>query len=241
MSDARVYPGRELEAMQLAVNYHRWILQSIRPFLGRRLVEVGAGTGSFSELLLDAPCETLALVEPSRLMFEQLKERVSKLVTAARVEVYNATFAEVAERIRNDERPDSILYINVLEHIKDDEAELSLVRRTLAQDGRVFIFVPAFQWLYGRFDAEVGHVRRYTKAELEEKCRRAGFKIIKSRYFDLAGVVPWYFKYRVLKSDRMEPWAVKLYDRYLLHFTKAIEAAIPPPIGKNIILVAEKT
>lgn len=240
MSERFHYPGRELEAMSLAVNYHRWILQSIKPYLGRRLVEVGAGTGSFSEMLLESPCDTLALLEPSRPMYEKLKARVSKAETSLKVEAYNATFAQVAEQVRDAHRPDSILYINVLEHIAEDEAELALVQRTLSEHGRIFIFVPALSWLYGRFDEEVGHVRRYAKAELEEKCRRAGFKIIKSRYFDLVGVLPWYVKYRILKSDRMEPWAVQFYDRYVLHLTKAIESVIAPPVGKNIILIAEK-
>jgi SAM-dependent methyltransferase len=241
MSDARVYPGRELEAMSLAVNYHRWILRSIKPFLGRRLVEVGAGTGSFSEMLLECPLERLALIEPSAVMYEQLKAFISNLETGAQVEAYNTTFPEVAEQIMAGHSPDSILYINVLEHIQEDEAELSLMRRTLTERGRIFIFVPALSWLYGRFDEAVGHVRRYSKAELEGKCRRAGFKIIESRYFDLVGVIPWYVKYRILKSDRMEPWAVRLYDRYLLHVTKAIESAVKPPLGKNILLIAEKT
>lgn len=240
MSERFNYPGRELEAMQLAVNYHRWIFQSMRPWLGRSLVEVGAGTGSFSELLLESRPEQLALVEPSIKMYEQLNAWLSSLEAAASVKAYNATFAEVSERIKSEHNPDSILYINVLEHIQDDEAELALMHRTLRDRGRIFIFVPALPWLYGRFDEEVGHVRRYRKAELEERCRRAGFKILKSRYFDLVGVVPWYVKYRILKSGGMEPWAVRLYDRYLLHVTKAIESAIRPPIGKNIVLIAEK-
>lgn len=240
MSERFVYPGRELEAMSLAVNYHRWIFQSMRPHLGRRLVEVGAGTGSFSEMLLGCPAEHFALVEPSELMYEQLKTRLSNLEAAVQVKAYNATFMEVAEQIKAEHQPDSLLYINVLEHISDDEAELALMRRTLCEHGRIFIFVPALSWLYGRFDEEVGHVRRYSKSELEDKCRRAGFKIIKSRYFDLVGVIPWYIKYRVLKSKGMEPWAVRLYDRYLVHVTKAIESVVKPPIGKNIVLIAEK-
>jgi hypothetical protein len=241
MNERLNYPGRELEAMRLAVNYHRWILQSIKPYLGRRLVEVGAGAGSFSELLLGCPLETLALVEPSATMYEQLSASISHLeTTAISVKSYNATFAEAADEIKAAHKPDSILYINVLEHIADDEAELALVHRTLSEHGRVFIFVPAFDWLYGKFDEQVGHVRRYTRTELEDKGRRAGFKIIKSTYFDFLGVAPWYIKYRILKSSTMEPWAVALYDRYLLHLTKAIESVIKPPLGKNIVLVAEK-
>ncbi|MBD0373045.1 MAG: methyltransferase domain-containing protein [Pyrinomonadaceae bacterium] len=240
MNERFVYTGRELEAMSLAVNYHRWIFESMKPHLGKRLVEVGAGQGSFSEMLLECDAERLALLEPSRSMYEQLKARVSHLKTNATVETYNATFREVSEEIRASQEPDSILYINVLEHIEDDEAELALAHRTLCERGRVFIFVPAFKWLYGKFDEEVGHVRRYSKRELEDKCRHARFKIIKSTYFDFLGLFPWYVKYRILKSSSIEPWAVQLYDRYLLHVTKAIESTVRPPIGKNIVLVAEK-
>jgi SAM-dependent methyltransferase len=240
MSERFNYPGRELEAMSLAVNYHRWIFQSMRPFLGRRLVEVGAGTGSFSEMILESPVERLALVEPSQSMYEQLNARLRQLEAAAPVKTYNATFAEVCRQIRDEQHPDSILYINVLEHIRDDERELSLMRETLSVNGRIFIFVPALAWLYGHFDEEVGHVRRYTKTELEDKCRLAGFKIIKSSYFDLIGVIPWYVKYRILKSRGMEAWAVSLYDRYLVRVTKTIESYVRPPIGKNIVLIAEK-
>jgi SAM-dependent methyltransferase len=240
MNERFVYPGRELEAMSLAVNYHRWIFESMKPYLGKRLVEVGAGRGSFSELILERPAETLALVEPSKLMYEQLNERLLQLKNPVPVKTYNATFREVADEIRAAHRPDTIFYINVLEHITDDEDELALMHRALDNRGRIFIFVPALRWLYGRFDEQVGHVRRYDKAELEGKCRRAGFKIIKSSYFDFIGVIPWYIKYRILKSAAMEPWAVNLYDRYLVHLTKAIESAVNPPIGKNIVLVAEK-
>src|ERR1043165_9698984 len=116
MNERFTYPGRELEAMRLAVNYHRWILQSMKPYLGRRLVEVGAGAGSFSELLLECEAETLALVEPSATMYEQLSARISHLETTVAVKTYNATFAEAADEIRAAHKPDSILYINVLEH-----------------------------------------------------------------------------------------------------------------------------
>lgn len=240
MKESIVYPGRELEAMSLAVNYHRWIFQSMRPYLGKRLLEVGAGTGSFSEIILEYPAEALTLLEPSALMYEQLKERLAHSKSSVRVETYNATFREVAGRLKASHRPDTILYINVLEHITDDEAELALVRNTLDRHGRVCIFVPALKWLYGRFDEQVGHARRYTRPELEDKIERAGFKIIKSSYFDFIGVIPWYIKYRILKSDKMESWAVKLYDQYMVGITKAIESAVRPPLGKNIVLIAEK-
>lgn len=241
MNDAAVtYEGRDLEAMSFARNYHRWILRIFTPYLGQRLVEVGAGAGSFSELLLERPFDSLSLVEPSREMFGLLTRHIETFPNAARVKPYNAVFRQVAETIRAEQEPDSVIYINVLEHIADDEGELRAIREALAPQGRVFIFVPAMRWLYGSFDRLIQHQRRYTKDELERKCEAAGFRVRLSRYFDLAGVLPWWVKYCLLKSEAMEPGAVAFYDRLVVPLAKVAEGILPPPLGKNIILVAEK-
>lgn len=233
------YSGRDLEAMSFASNYHCWILELFRPYLGARVVEVGAGTGSFSELLLRSEPETLTLVEPSS-MYRQLVERMGKLSSASRVQTHNSTFSSVAGRIRDEARPDSIVYVNVLEHVIDDEAELTMAHATLSSGGRLFIFVPALSWLYGSFDEMVGHHRRYSRRELESKIERSGFCVLKSIYFDLAGIAPWWLKYRLLRSRRMEPEAVRFYDRFCVPWLKRVETLASPPIGKNLLLVAER-
>lgn len=235
------YTGRELEAMSEASNYHRWILQIFAPYLGRHLVEVGAGLGSFSELIVSHhACETLSLVEPSGEMYQQLEVRARRMPRMPRVQVYHAGFPEAAPLITARDSPDSIIYVNVLEHIEDDKAELEAVYRVLSDHGRVFLFVPALAWLYGAFDERVGHLRRYGKDELEEKLRCAGFQIIVSAYFDLVGVAPWWIKYRLLKSATLEPAGVKFYDRFIVPAARRFESVIKPPIGKNVIIVAEK-
>jgi SAM-dependent methyltransferase len=234
------YEGTDLESMSFALNYHRWILELFAPYMGSRLVEVGAGTGSFSELILERNPESLTLVEPSREMYPILEGRARGWAARADVETRNSVFADVADEVSAGRRPDSIIYVNVLEHVHDDEAELRAVGRALGEGGRVFIFVPAFQWLYGGFDRRVAHVRRYTRPELEGKCAAAGFKVIKSVYLDFAGIAPWWVKFRLLKSDSLEPGLVKLYDRCVIPLLKVAERIVPPPLGKNILLVAEK-
>lgn len=242
---AFAYPGRELEAMSAASNYHRWILGIFAPYLGRHVVEVGAGLGSFSELILSQhACETLSLVEPSEEMYQQLSARARSLPASPRVNTYQANFPAAASQISATlsatQSPDSVIYVNVLEHIADDEAELAAIYDALSDRGRVFLFVPALAWLYGTFDERVGHVRRYAKRELEAKLRRTGFRPIVSRYFDLPGVAPWWIKYRLLKSAKMEPGAVRFYDRYVVPVARRCESLINPPLGKNVIVVAEK-
>ncbi len=239
MSEDLDYAGRDLEAMSWAVNYHRWILRVFEPYLGKRLVEVGAGTGSFSELLLELRPQSLSLVEPAPAMYREL-ERLKKLDTSTRIATYPTTFDKSSEQIRAEQSPDSIIYVNVLEHIADDQAELMSVNRTLERGGRVFIFVPALSWLYGPFDKRIGHHRRYSIPELVAKCSTAGFRILRASYFDILGIAPWWIKYRVLKSKELESGAVQLYDRHVVPIARALESRLQPPIGKNIILIAEK-
>ena len=238
---SRGYPGTELEAMSGASNYHSWILEIFKPYLGAHLVEVGAGVGSFSELILTQHvCKTLSLVEPSDSMYERLRIHLRQLDSGVTLDLYHATFVEAADLIKSEQAPDSIIYVNVLEHIDDDEGELEAVRRTLSESGRVFIFVPALKWLFSTFDERVGHVRRYSKSELEEKLRRAGFKILSSAYFDFPGIGPWWINYRLMKSVTMDPGAVRFYDRFIIPTVRRIESLITMPIGKNVIAIAEK-
>ena len=240
MTDHPVYIGKDLEAMSFAVNYHRWILDEFRPYIGDHVVEVGAGTGNFSRLLLAESPKTLALVEPSD-MFEHLERNMAAVETQTDVSFYHSIFRNAADKIAAKQRPDTVIYINVLEHIEDDLGELEAIYETLAPGGRCLIFVPALQSLYGNFDREVGHFRRYNKKELEEKCRFAGFAVERSRYFDLAGILPWFIKYRILRSNSLGAGAVDAYDRIAVPLVRKLEALLPVPIGKNILAVLKQS
>jgi len=241
MTDEVVYPGRDLEAMTFAVNYHKWILEFFRPHLGTRVVEVGAGTGAFSQLVLEHRLVSLSLLEPSRAMYELLSRNVGTFHAAARLMTYNSTLRPVAAELKTIQKPDSMVYVDVLEHIDDDEGEPKTVHETLGKGGKLFIFVPALKKLSTRFDEHLGHHRRYAKLELEDKCRRAGFTVLTSTYFDLVGITPWWVKYKLLRSGTMEPRVVQLYDKYVVPCAKLLESLIKPPFGKNVILVAERS
>jgi SAM-dependent methyltransferase len=241
MANEVQYIGRDLEAMSIAVNYHRWIFRFFEPYLGTRVVEVGAGIGSFSRWLLERKLERLSLVEPSMGLCEQLEQRVQSFKSSATITIYNSTFRDVAPSIKDADTPDSIIYVNVLEHIADDEAELRAVNGALGMGGHLFVFVPALPCLFGAFDREIGHVRRYTKRELNMKCQKAGFEIQQSRYFDLIGIAPWWIKYKLLNSNRLESSAVDFYDRNVVPVSRLIERFVRPPAGKNLVLIAKKT
>jgi len=235
------YPGRELESMAFAVNYHRWILEIFRPFLGKRLIEVGAGSGSFSELLLQTNPESLEALEPSANMYPLLADHLRHIDRAHVGRARHGTLISSTDAIRQSGPPDSILYVNVLEHIEDDKRELEAIHSLLRPGGHALIFVPANPWLMGSIDHMLGHYRRYTMRDLQSKCRSAGFDIRLASHFDILGIAPWWLKYCLMKSKTMEPAAVRVYDRYVVPVSRMLEGLVRPPIGKNIILVAQKS
>jgi SAM-dependent methyltransferase len=227
--------------MDFAKNYHRWILDVFRPFLGKRIVEVGAGAGSFSEMLLRTQPEWLVAIEPSNKMFPQLAERMRNLGASHSGYAHHGTLLETLDSIRKRGTPDSVVYVNVLEHVEDDVLELQAIYSLLQPGGRVLIFVPAHEWLMGSLDRELGHYRRYTIAGLAYKCRAAGFTIRLSSYFDMLGIAPWWVKYCLLQAKSINPGLVRLYDRYAVGLSRFLDGIVKPPLGKNVILVAEKS
>jgi len=234
------YPGRELESMAIAANYRRWILAKLGPFLGQRIVEVGAGTGSFSELLLERKPQSLLALEPSSNLYPLLWQKLSRMNFPIHIEAMQSTLSHAVPQLAGSAEPDSILYINVLEHVEDDLEELRVAHSMLASSGRVLVFVPAHQWLMGPFDHKVGHFRRYTRSSLITTVEGAGFTIRFSAYFDLLGVLTWWLKYRVFKSDQMEAGLVSLYDRWGVPLSRILDSITNSQMGKNVIVIGEK-
>lgn len=228
------YFGRDLEAMSFATNYHKWIIDEFKPYLGDKTAEVGAGTGNFSELLIDEHIKHLVAFEPSANIYPFLKDRLSE---NSKIETINRFFGD--ECYNFEKCFDSVVYVNVLEHVEDDEKELSYVYKALRIGGHALIFVPALSFLYSEFDKSLGHFRRYHKQDLAKLIQRVGFKIIKVKYFDFVGIIPWYIAFVLLKKS-ITGGPVSLYDRLVVPFMQKVEGVIVPPIGKNLLLIAQK-
>lgn len=229
---AKQYFGKDLEAMSFAHNYHRWLLSEFSPYIKGSVAEVGAGAGNVSKLLLSFDIKKLTAFEPDLNMYLLLEEA---LRADNRAKAINDFFSKKEEC----EYFDSILYINVLEHINDDVSELTKVYAALAQEGHLLIFVPALPWLYSELDRKVGHYRRYTINNIVNLVKRTKFSIITVRYFDVVGIIPWFINFTLLKNT-INGSNVCLYDRLVVPPMRVIEGLVPPPIGKNLLLIAKK-
>jgi len=228
------YSGSELDAMAEARNYYKWILRIAGPFIGSNVVEVGAGMGNFAAALLqDVPVSELLLVEPAENLFPGLARRFE---ADARVKVLKGYFGEgVCSR-----EMDSIIAVNVIEHIRDDSAFLHTAFGALAPGGSVVLFAPALDILYGSLDASFEHYRRYSKPQLAGKLTQAGFRLEKIRYINFAGILTWFLAGRILRRKTLRPGQVRLYDRWVVPWASRIEQFWNPPLGQSLLAIGRR-
>lgn len=234
------YEGCDLEAMSVASNYYDWLIDIIKKYVGKSVVEVGAGSGSFSRKLMKRKPQKLILVEPAKNMFAHLKDTVKEHASPkTKVVLLNDYMADAQAKIAK-EKPDTFIYVNVFEHIEDDVKELRTIKDILPPGGHAVIFVPALQALFSNFDESIGHFRRYDRKMVEKLAKEAGMEVVHTRYMDIVGVGSWWVNFKLLKSSKLSPGMIELYDRHFIPFIRAVETRLPMPVGKNVLLIARK-
>jgi SAM-dependent methyltransferase len=135
---------------------------------------------------------------------------------------------------------DSVVLVNVLEHIEDDAAALRDILTGLRPGGTVVLFVPAFQALYSEFDRLVGHYRRYRKGELAALVRGAGFEVVESRYVNCIGALAWWVVARQLGRFPKSRSAMRAYDRTVVPVIRAVESRWTPPFGQSVLCIGRR-
>jgi SAM-dependent methyltransferase len=229
-------PGDEagaetLEIMSAAPRYNQWMFDAIAPFVGRRVLEVGSGIGNMSEYLLAGGCERLILTDLDPFYRERLAARFAGR-PEIRIDELRLPDPTAAARF-GAERIDTIVALNVVEHIEDDVGALRTMREILAPGGRIVILVPALQAIYGEMDRELGHFRRYGKTSLAEAFRRAGFQARELVWFNRVGVAGWWFNGRVRKVTRIPLDQLKRFDAMVPWLR--LERFLPLPFGQSVI------
>ena len=228
------YEGSDLEALASAPNYYSWIMEIFSPWVSGHVVEYGAGIGTVSERLAHLASE-LTLVEPSANLVPMLRARFATFKTNVIAESLERHSARMVP-----ESVDTVVLVNVLEHIEDDRAALNALVRMLRPGGHLLIFVPALQFLMSKLDRQLGHFRRYHRADLIEKTQGAGAEVRECRYFDILGVLPWLIVNGLMGSTSVNSRLVGLYDRFVVPASKRLESGLDAPFGKNLVLVARK-
>jgi SAM-dependent methyltransferase len=221
-----------LEIMQAAPRYNRWQYDRVAPFLGRRICEVGSGIGNMSALFLDGAPELLVLTDTDPYYRETLLQRFAGRQD---VVVEELTLPDETAGRFQALRLDTVVALNVVEHIAGDVEALRCIRDMLQPQGRAVILVPALEGLFGSLDSALGHHRRYTRHSIAERMRQAGFRVERVFYFNLVGTFGWWLNARIRRVSRIPLAQLRHFDRLVPMLR--IEDLISLPFGQSVIAV----
>lgn len=214
--------------------YNQWIYEMIEKELGNRIMEIGCGIGNLTrfflnkEFVLATDTEQSYLEEILQNMKGDGKVLVSKYDVGADDPLPFKKF-----------QIDTIVCLNVLEHIKDDEKALYNMFQILCDGGTLILLVPALQLLYGSLDRFLCHQRRYSKKTLLAKLRKVGFKVRREMYMNVIGIFGWFINSRILHKEIVPKRQLYFYNQ-LVHFLKFIERIFHPPVGLSYLCFCTK-
>jgi len=220
-----------LELISELYHYNHWIFDRVRAFVRGRICEVGCGIGTITQFLLNH--ERIVGIEPSANSSEAARARFA---THLNVDITRCFLSDCpCERV-----PaaffDTLLCLNVLEHIEDDIAALSQMRQLCAPNGRVVILVPAHMTLYGQLDRSFGHYRRYNKHSMRRAFGEAGLDVTHTSYMNSLGYLGWLWQSRIRRRRQIPVSGARLFNR-LVPFLDAIERLFPLPFGQSLLTV----
>lgn len=211
--------------------YNRWMFDQLAPAIHGRILEIGSGTGTMSAFMQGAPRLALTDVEPASL--EELKAKFGTLPGVS-VDFWDLNHEPPAGI--GDETFDTVVCLNVLEHIAQDDEALRRMHRRLAPGGRLVLLVPAHQLLFNGFDRGVSHFRRYARRGLGRQLAAAGFVVERSWYFNMLGALGWFVNGNLLGKTLLPAGQLKLIDALVPMLR--LESCLPRPFGLSVIAIA---
>ena len=224
---------KTLHRISTLSRYNAWLWEQVAPFTGQRVLEVGAGIGTMTRHFLNRELVLSTELEPHYL--EQLGETFRDYPNVL-IKPFNLNTG-IPEWMAA-QRVDTILCLNVLEHIEDDKTTIQHFFSLLPPDGRLVLIIPALKPLYGQIDKAIGHYRRYDQTEIEEKLRNAGFQVEKTQFFNSLGIPGWYLNSRLLKRHSVPHFQARIND--LLVPLLRLEKHIGLPWGMSLLAVGKK-
>src|SRR5947207_819635 len=229
-----IYQGlTTLEALTEAKNYNRWIASNFYSDIKALLLEFGSGIGNISELL--SSYTPLCLTDTDERMLTHLKNKFSHNNDVS-VNFLDITQPPPEHLVGSFQ---TVIGINVLEHVEDDEKALFHLRNVLKPSGRLLLLVPAKKWAYTDLDRQLGHFRRYELKELGEKLVKASFQIEKLYFFNIIGLMSWIIRDKIQRSGGLRPYQISFFDS-IVPILKRVESKIRMPLGISLIAIAQK-
>jgi SAM-dependent methyltransferase len=217
--------------MEEASNYNGWLLARAAPYLGRRVLDVGAGIGTFSQEIADG--RQVVALEPDPAFLPQLSLRFAHRANVEVVAEGLEGFAASAPAAF-----DTIVCFNVLEHIADDAGALACLSALLEPGGTLLALVPAHPVAFGSIDVMLEHERRYRKRLLAQRLTQAGFQVERLGHVNPVGILGWFVAARILRSSQIPSGPLRLFDRCVPLLTALDRLRLP--VGLSLWAVARR-
>lgn len=228
---------KTLSVIRGSSRYNAWLYSRIRRHLQGTVLDIGSGLGDIAQQFKEPCIDEVIFSDYDPLMLKALRERNFSLKKYS-VLPLDITDTDLLKR-HSSGIADTITCVNVLEHIEQDITALKHMKHFLKKGGRVVIFVPALQNIYGTLDRLVDHHRRYTKKTLGTVVQKAGFIVKDSYYMNMFGILTWFLAGRILKQKEFHKEACHLLDK-IVPTLRALESLGNPPLGQSLIMIAEK-
>lgn len=229
------YIGSELELFSQANNWKDYYGNLIEKYLQGRVLEVGAGIGATTEFLCKGHQKQWLCLEPDPILTEKidLKISIGRLPPCCKSRVGTSADLEPKNLF------DTIIYMDVLEHIKDDCSEVKIVTQHLSIGGYLVVLAPAHQWLFTPFDTAIGHYRRYNKKSLASVMPKS-LNCIQLIYLDSVGLIASLGNRFVLKSKTPTKQQIQLWDKVMIPLSKKIDPILQYSLGKSVLGIWQK-
>jgi protein-L-isoaspartate O-methyltransferase len=229
------YVGSELELFHSAKNWKSYYGSMLQQYLGSNVLEVGAGIGGTTEVLCRGQHQSWVCLEPD----EALCEDIHHLIAEEKLPQFCQVVAGNLQALSPSQLFDSILYVDVLEHIKHDRAELARAAAHLSPGGHLIVLAPAYNWLFSPFDEAVGHYRRYSKNALLEMSP-SGLEIALTRYLDSCGICLSLANKLLLRKSAPSLSNIKHWDRFVIPLSRYTDRLLLYKFGKTVLVIWRK-
>ena len=221
-----------------ADNYNRWMFKTLAPFCSGNILEIGSGVGNISECLLEN-FENVTLSDLRSEYCEVLHKRFDKsdsLEGIHKIDLVETEFEKSYNHLFN--KFDTIIALNVIEHIKDDSLAINNCKKLLKEDGKLIVLVPAYQCLYNQMDSMLEHYRRYSQKKLKSLLKNEGMINIHSQYFNAAGILGWWLTGSFFNHKTIPEKNINLFNKLVFLF-KIIDIILFYKIGLSVLVVAK--
>jgi 2-polyprenyl-3-methyl-5-hydroxy-6-metoxy-1,4-benzoquinol methylase len=229
-----------LQTIAAADRFNQWMYETVARELKPGItLEVGSGIGNISRCFLENGHQ-LCLSDIRENYCGYLEEHFSAYETLeniVKLDLVHPEFeTEYAEFLGHF---DNLYALNVIEHIEDDVLALKNCQKLLKPGGRMVILVPAYQWLYNKFDENLFHFRRYTRRTMSEAFRKSGAEVVQSFHFNFIGILGWFVSGSLLKKDTIPGGQMKLYNK-LVPIFRLIDRVVFRLMGLSVVVVGNK-